>query len=184
MKLLLKEDDISKNTPLSGNVEVSRLIPAIKSAQLIFIKPVLGTELYNKILNDFIVDNLTGLYEEMYEVFIKPMLIHKSTSHYFTFGAYQITSKGIYKAGGTDGEGLTKNEIDYMVKAQDSFYQNFKNELWGFLKENEDSIPEYSTVKRTKRVNYGGWSFQKSKGDDTTIVNSSDENITWENIDW
>ena len=184
--LLLKEDDLSKNTPLGGNVEPSRFIPAIKTAQINFIKPLLGKDLYNKIVQDFKTDSLTGLYLELYTDYIQPMLIHKATAHYFTYGAYQISNKGIYKAGGTDGEGLSKNEVDYMTKAQDSYYENYKRNLFAFLKDNEQAIPEYISeeTKRTKRVNFGGWSFKKDKGAHITIPGNGYRDGTFGDVEW
>jgi hypothetical protein len=51
--LLLKEDDITKNTPIGGNVETSRLIPAIKSAQITAIKPLMGEAFYAELVEKF-----------------------------------------------------------------------------------------------------------------------------------
>lgn len=163
--ILLKEEDISKNTPIGGSVEMSRLIPAIKQAQITAIKPLLGNELYNKIVEDFKVGNLTGLYEELYNDYIKPMLIHLSTSYYMTYGAYQIGNKGIYKATGSDSEGLSKNEVDYISKAQYSYYEDYKSEYFEFLKENGEDIPEYSKkeTNNTKMKSFGGWYFRIDK---------------------
>jgi hypothetical protein len=162
--ILLREDDITKNTPVGGSVEMSRLIPAIKQAQITAIKPLLGNDLYDKLTEDFKEDTLEGTYLELYDDYVKPMLIHLSTSYFFTYGAYQIGNKGIYKATGSDSEGLSKNEVDYISKAQYSYYEAYKSEFFRFLKINQEDIPEYgeSETSSTKRKSFGGWSFKYS----------------------
>jgi len=159
--ILLRENDITKNTPIGGSVEMSRLIPAIKQAQITAIKPLVGDDLYDKLTEGFKSNNLEGIYLELYDDYVKPMLIHLSTSYFFTYGAYQIGNKGIYKAIGSDSEGLSKNEVDYISKAQYSYYEAYKREFFNFIDVNSKFIPEYSKIETasTKRKAFGGWSF-------------------------
>ena len=159
--LLLKEDDITKNTPIGGNVETSRLIPAIKSAQITAIKPLMGEAFYAELVEKFKTDDLSIEYETLYEDYIKPMLIHLSTAYYFSYGAYNIGNKGIYKATGADSEGVSKNEVDYLVKAQEKQYESYKRGYFAFMEANSKLFPLYSAeeTRLTKRQNYGGWTF-------------------------
>ena len=163
--LLLKEDDITKNTPIGGNVETSRLIPAIKSAQITAIKPILGQAFYDELIRQFIEGTFTGKYGELYEDYVKPMLIHLATAFYFSYGAYNIGNKGIYKATGSDSEGVSKNEVDYLVKAQEKQYESYKYGYFEFMEANYKDFPLYDKkeTRGTKRVTYGGWSFKKEK---------------------
>jgi hypothetical protein len=173
--ILLREDDITKNTPVGGSVEMSRLIPAIKQAQITAIKPLLGDTLYNKLTEDFKEDNLSGIYLELYDDYVKPMLVHLSTSYFFTYGAYQIGNKGIYKATGSDTEGLSKNEVDYISKAQYSYYEAYKGEFFNFIDVNAKYITEYSKSETasTKRKTFGGWSFGVNGNASNTGGNAS-----------
>ena len=173
--ILLREDDITKNTPVGGSVEMSRLIPAIKQAQITAIKPLLGDALYNKLTEDFKEDILEGIYLELYDDYVKPMLIHLSTSYFFTYGAYQIGNKGIYKATGSDTEGLSKNEVDYISKAQYSYYESYKSEFFNFIDVNAKYITEYSKseTSSTKRKTFGGWSFGVNGNAPSTGGNAS-----------
>jgi len=173
--ILLREDDITKNTPVGGSVEMSRLIPAIKQAQITAIKPLLGDALYNKLTEDFKEDTLEGIYLELYDDYVKPMLIHLSTSYFFTYGAYQIGNKGIYKATGSDAEGLSKNEVDYISKAQYSYYESYKSEFFNFIDVNAKYVTEYSKSETasTKRKKFGGWSFGVNGNSPSTGGNAS-----------
>lgn len=182
--LLIKEEDIKRDSPIGGNVDLNRIFPAIKTAQITMIKPFLGTNLYNKILIDFSTDSLTGLYKEMYEDYIKSMLIHISTAFYFTYGAYSVSNKGIYKALAEDTEGVDKSEIDYMVKAQEKYYEAYKDGLFNFLKNFESDIPEWTTKQSSKnrRNKIGGWSV--SKGDFKKTVENIIRLIEWSKLEW
>ena len=168
--LLLREDDISKNTPIGGNVETSRLIPAIKSAQITAIKPLLGEAFYADLVEKYKTDTLTEEYETLYEDYIKPMLIHLSTAYYFSYGAYNIGNSGIYKATGSDAESISKDEVDYLVKAQEKTYESYKSGYFEFMKVNAKLFPLYSEeeTRSTKRRSYGGWSFGNTGGGNGT----------------
>jgi hypothetical protein len=103
------------------------------------------------------------------------MLTHLSTSYFFTYGAYQIGNKGIYKATGSDSEGLSKNEVDYISKAQYSYYEAYKGEFFNFIDVNSKFIPEYSKSETasTKRKAFGGWSFGVNGNAPSTGGNTS-----------
>lgn len=163
--LLIKEEDIKRESPIGGNVDINKLFPAIKQAQITMLKPYIGKPLYDKLVADFTSDNLIGLYKEMYDDYIKSMLIHISTAFYLTYGAYEIGNKGIFKGGDADSEGLTRSEIDYMVKAQEKYYESYKKGLREFLDKNYKDIDEWTVKDKSKqqRVKIGGWSLRKVK---------------------
>jgi len=177
--LLIKQDDLSKNTPIGGNVQTSRIVPAIKSAQITKIKPLLGRNLYKKIVKDFEDDTLADQYLELYEDYIVPMLIHVSASHYFSYGAYNISDKGIYKAVGSDSEGVSKNEVDYLVKAQEGLYEDFKTGFYSFMDFNYKIFPEWERVT-TRTKSFGGWTLGDSK-----ITNNKGGNTKFDiKVEW
>jgi len=183
--LLITEEDIKKDSPIGGNVDVAKLIPAIKQAQITVIKPFLGKLLYDRIVKDFEDNTLEGFYLEAYEDYIKSMLIHISTAFYLTTGAYSISNKGIFKGGDEFSEGLTRLEIDYMVKAQEKYFNSYKKELFDFLNNNIIEIAEWnSNDKRTKNgiVRVGSWSIPVN---DREIEKGNQVyNNTWKKRDW
>lgn len=182
--LLITEEDIKKDSPVGGNVDVAKLIPAIKQAQITVIKPFLGNDLYNKILNDFKNNTLVDIYLEIYEDYVKSMLIHMSTGFYLTYGAYSISNKGVFKGGDEFSEGLTRLEIDYMVKAQEKYYKSYKNNLYKFLNDNKDALPEWEGNKR-KGVKVGNWYLGKEAQDvDDIFRTDTGYYERWGKINW
>lgn len=156
MVLLIKQSDLSKSTPLGGNIDEAKYIPAVKSAQLTSIKPILGNELYNKLVLDFSTDSLTGDYKILYDEYVKPMLVHLGASYYLTTGAYQIDNRGITKHQTDNATPINKEEVDYIVKQQEKMYEFYKREFYRNIK--SLNVPEYvenSRVKGAKKI--GGW---------------------------
>ena len=179
--LLIKQDDISKNTPIGGNVQTARLLPAIKAAQLNNIKPLLEYDLYNKIVTEFSDDTLANQYLELYEDYIAPMIIHLSASIYFGYGAYSISDAGIFKSITKDAEGINKDEVDYLVKAQYATYKDYKREFYSFINTNSPLFPEW-TKKEPKIQKHGGWLLGTSKGRNGKSTNGSFPTVEWGNI--
>ena len=162
MVLLIKESEITKYTPLSGNIDLYKLIPSYRIAQITMLKEVLGQDLLDKITQDFTSGTLTGDYKTLYDLYIKNMLIHLATSYYLTTGAYQIDNRGIFKHKADNVENVEQEDIDYIVKQQYKYYTYFKK---GFYKEIKKlDIPEYKENNSFKNVvKIGGWVFQDKK---------------------
>jgi len=74
--ILIKQEQLTRNTIIGGNVDTDRYLQAIKACQNLYIKPLLGSALYNKIVADFETSSLSGLYLEMFDDYITEMIIH------------------------------------------------------------------------------------------------------------
>ena len=61
------------------------------------LENILGTKLYDKILNDFENETLTGLYEQMVNDYIKPVLWHSVFAEYIKIGSIIVGNGGVYK---------------------------------------------------------------------------------------
>jgi len=95
MVILLNDNDITKNTLLGGNIDVDKLRQCTLDAQATRLEELLGETLYNKIENDFVNDDLSGLYLTLYNDYIKPFLIRQSATEYLKIGAFAIGNNGI-----------------------------------------------------------------------------------------
>jgi len=160
MKAIIRAVDIAKYTPIGGNVGIDKFLPCVLDAQITDLEPLLGESLYNKIATDYENDDLTGLYLELYDNYIKPFLIHASAKNYFLIGAYQINNGGITKHTSENSEGISKSEIDYLYTNQRSKCEVYAQRMKKWLVRNR--IPEYydfNEVVQKRGVNYGSWWF-------------------------
>jgi hypothetical protein len=160
--ILIRQEDLASNTIIGGSVDVDRYLQAIKACQNIYIKPLLGTALYNKICDDFENTTLTGLYLELYDSFVKELTIHGSAEIYLSQGAYMVSNSGITKTKTDTSETISKEEIDYLVEASRKLYRLYETEFLKWIKEND--IVEYDKPNKPKSKTIGGWLLRK-KGD-------------------
>jgi len=160
--ILLAPDELTKSTLLGGNIDTDLYVPAIKNAQNTRIKEVLGKELYVKIMDDYENDSLTGIYEEMYEDYIKDMVIFASTEIYLIFGAYKVANNGITKMQSSEGAtAVSKEEVDYLVGASRKMYDHYKSEFLKWIKTVD--VPEYPKTCKSNVLNVGGWVLHRRK---------------------
>ena len=160
--ILLKQDDLTRNSILGGNIDTDRYLQDIKSCQNLYIKPLLGETLYDKICADYKAGSLSGLYLTLYDDYVKELVIHGSAEIYLTHGAYMVSNNGITKLKSDSAETVSKEEIDYLAQTSSKLYTLYKNEFYKWIE--DKAIPEYpQTIKnKTKYIKVGGWFMKKS----------------------
>jgi hypothetical protein len=160
--ILLKPDELTRNTIMGGNIDVDRYLPMIKIAQNTMIKPLLGKTLYDKICLDFENDDLAGDYLEMYEDYIKEMVIHSSSEIYLSQGAYMVSNNGISKMKSDSNESVSKEEVDYLVQSARKIYNHYERQFLAWIKDKDVvEYPKEDTNRHSNRINVGGWSLKR-----------------------
>ncbi len=159
--ILIKQDQLTRNTIIGGNVDPDRYLQAIKACQNLLIKPLLGKTLYDKIVADFETNTLSGLYLEMFNDYITEMIIHGAAEIYLTQGAYMVTNNGITKGKTDSAESVNKEEVDYLVQASRKLYKLYEEQFLDWIKVN--TIIEYDKPCGVKYRTYGGWFIKKGK---------------------
>lgn len=139
--LLITTDEIVLYTPMGGNVDTDKYNPCILDVQIMVIEPLLGTELYNKLLTDLAAGPLTGNYKILHESYIKPIMRHQVFAEYVEIGSYNVANAGIYKHAPADSEVVSKGEVQYLSATQRTKAQVYIDRAEKWLKENR--LPEY-----------------------------------------
>lgn len=151
--LLVRPTEITAFTPMGGNVDIDKYKPCIYNVQIMIIEPLLGKVLYNKIVDDFKNDVLTGDYLNLYESYLKPIIRHQAFAEYAEIGSYQVTNGGIFKFSQENTEVVTKEEAQYLASTERNKAQFYIKRCEDWLCEN--NLPEY---KRHKNINVSlGW---------------------------
>ena len=139
--ILLKENELTKNTLLGGNIDIDLYIPCIADAQRIRLEEILGETLYNKICVDFENDELIGDYNTLYDGYIVPFLIAAAAVEYLLIGAYKVNNNGIFKTQPENSVAVDKTEVDYLVnnmRLKSEMYQD-RMVRWLWL----NNLPEW-----------------------------------------
>jgi hypothetical protein len=164
--LLISTEDVKKFTIANGNLDADDFIEYIKISQDITIQNYLGTQLYKKlqdlILSDEINNEEFEDYRSLLVTYIKPMLVHWAMVYYLPFAAYTLSNKGLFKHSSESATNVDKAEVDYLVEKERDIAESYTQRFIDFMCFNQSTYPEYNS-NSNEDVNpdtnnfYGGW---------------------------
>jgi len=158
--LFVTPQEMTSSTILSGNTDTDKYLFCILNTQLTTIEPLLGSELYDKIISDIENDNLIGLYSELYTDFIKPITKNEALAQYIEIASYMVDNAGIYKRSGENVEVVDKDEVQYLSGKYKALAQMYVTRFEKWICKNP--LLEYKTVQdevnALKNINLNvGW---------------------------
>ena len=151
--LFITPQEMTSSTILSGNTDTDKYLFCILQAQITTIEPLLGSELYDKIIDDIEGVGLTGLYLELYTDFIKPITKNEALAQYIEIASYIVDNGGIYKRAGENVEVVDKNEVQYLAGKYKSLAQMYVGRFEKWICKN--SLPEYKDALKNINLNVG-----------------------------
>jgi hypothetical protein len=142
--LFITRNDIIKNTPLQGAIDADALLPFMYTAQVKYLKNLLGTVLYDYISEQIETQTaFTGRYAELMTEQVKPTLIWYACVEYIPFSSIQFKSNGAVKQQSEQGVAPTKSEIDYLLAKAQANADYYALRLQNFLISYSNQIPQY-----------------------------------------
>ena len=164
--LLISTEDVKKFTIANGNLDADDFIEYIKISQDITIQNYLGSQLYKKlqdlILSDEINNNEFEDYRSLLVTYIKPMLVHWAMVYYLPFAAYTLSNKGLFKHTSENSTNVDKAEVDYLVEKERDIAESYTQRFIDFMCFNQSTYPEYNSnsnddVNPDTNNFYNGW---------------------------
>lgn len=158
--LFITPQEMTNSTILSGNTDTDKFLFCIANVQLTTIEPLLGSELYDKIILDKTNNTLSGLYLELYNDFIKPITKNESVAQYIEIASYMVDNAGVYKHTGDKIEVVDKQEAQFLAGKYKSLAQMYVQRFNKWICKNP--LLEYKTyqneVNAIKGMNLNvGW---------------------------
>jgi hypothetical protein len=144
--LFITRNDIIKNSPLQGAIDADALLPFMNTAQVKYIKNLIGTVLYDYLQAQIIagtVGNLSIAYQDLLDDHIKPTLIWYTCVEYIPFSSIQFKSNGAVKQASEQGTAPSKLEIDYLKQQAQTNADYYALRLQNYLISYSNSIPQY-----------------------------------------
>lgn len=143
--LLISDTILKERTAVHGNIDPKLLYPEIKVAQDMFIHPILGTNLYNKLLSDVNVSGVTGSYKTLLDDYVIDALLYYTLSGLPIGISYQFWNKGVMRKVGDNTENPSMSEL---VDIHNHFRQRaewYGERLTKYLKQTSSTtvLPEY-----------------------------------------
>ena len=143
--LFISPQELSNTTILSGNVDIDKYTFCTANVQVTTIEPLLGSELYEKIITDLEAETLAGLYLELFEKYIKPITKHYSVGQYIEIASYILDNGGLYKHTGENIEVVDKQEAQFLSNKYNAMAQMYVQRFEKWICKN--TIPEYKTIQ-------------------------------------
>ena len=144
--LFISRNDIIKNSPLQGAIDADALLPFVYTAQLKYIKDLLGTVLYEYIGAQILagtVNNLSVYYQDLINEHIKHTLIWYSCVEYIPFSSISFKSQGAVKHLSDQSVAPSKTDIDFLTGKAQSNADYFATRLQNYLIAYSVQIPQY-----------------------------------------
>jgi hypothetical protein len=144
--LFITRNDIIKNSPLQGAIDADALLPFMVTAQVKYLKNLLGTVLYEYLQAQIIagtIGNLNSYYQDLLDDHIKPTLIWYACVEYIPFSSIQFKSNGSVKQQSEQGVAPSKTEIDYLKQQAQENADYYALRLQNYLIAYSNNIPQY-----------------------------------------
>ena len=136
---------LKETTPLNDNVDDSKIRTIILATQRMFIEPILGTDLYNKIAAEIIAGTLSGNYATLTNSWIAPCLGWYTFSELIPDVSVQVARGGVYRSNAENSSTASLSELNYYQQKQRDRGEHFGERLTDYLCSNSSLFPEYST---------------------------------------
>lgn len=146
--LLISEVTLKKNSVINNNVDGMYLLPAIEYAQDSGLQPLIGTKLYNKLM-DLVEDgSITGNteYKLLLDEYVTPYLLNKVTADIQIPLAYKMRNQGVVQQTGENTYTPSLKDTQYVIQNYENKANFYGNRLSDYLKANRTKYPEYCSI--------------------------------------
>jgi len=144
--LLISEAKVKAFTDINNNLDPSLIKSTIREAQIIHITRLLGTKLYDKIIDDVDAGTLTGNYKSLVDDYIQDSLLYWSYYESLESIYLRPRNNGLLQPQGGDNA-LSVDMIVYDKKRRSvkNKAEYFSERLVDYLCFNNSLFPEYGT---------------------------------------
>lgn len=145
---LISEATLKKNSVINNNVDGMYILPAIEYAQDAGLQPVIGTKLYNKLM-DLVEDgSITGAtdYKFLLDEYVTPYLINKVTAEIQIPLSFKLRNQGVVQQTGDNTYTPSMKDTQYIIQNYENKANFYSNRLSDYLHANHSKYPEYCSV--------------------------------------
>jgi hypothetical protein len=146
---LISESKIRQFTDLNRSVDSALIINAIREAQDINLQSVIGTLLYQRLLNDVNNGTISGDYKVLLDDYIQDYLLYATYYYVLEYVFLRTRNNGLIKP--TGGENSVEIDLDtYNVKRQsvENKLTYYNERLTNYILEEDGKFPELNQADK------------------------------------
>ena len=145
---LVSEATMKKNSVVNNNVDGMYLLPAIEFAQDAGLQPIIGTKLYNKLMDLVENGSITGStdYKYLLDEYITPYLVNKVTADIQIPLSFKLRNQGVVQQTDANTYVPSMKDIQYVIQNYENKANFYSNRMSDYLRANRSKYPEYCSV--------------------------------------
>lgn len=146
--LLISEKTLKENSVINNNVDGMYILPAIEYAQDAGLQPLLGTKLYNKLM-DLVADgSITGAtdYKLLLDEYVQPYLLNKVTADIQIPLTFKLRNQGVVQQTGENTYLPSLKDMQYVVQNYENKANFYGQRMSDYLHANHTKYPEYCKI--------------------------------------
>jgi len=148
--LFINRADIMRLTGLNGNIDETKILPHVNTAQDIHLQPIIGTNLMQK-CKDLIEAGTLGdagneYYHTLVYTYITPTLVFLVMWDFLPFLQYEISNGGINQHITENGLSVSEENTSRLIKRFKDKAEFYGNRLTEYLCDNSTEFPETQTA--------------------------------------
>lgn len=143
--LLIDMDYIKDNSILDDNVDERLMVDALWTAQREYIKPILGTDLYNDIITKAAAATLASNDLILVNTYIAPCLLKYLMYEMTPILAFKYRNKGVVQQNSENSSSVNFDELNHLMNRWKDKAEMFGNDTINYLCANSSLFPLYSS---------------------------------------
>ena len=144
MTYFISIEELKQNNVINANVDSEYIEPALREAQDIFLREIIGDTLYSTIENKINGNTLTGKYLTLVNQYIKPYLENRMLASLVVPISMKIRNAGVIQQYDQGFNSSNVKDVAYLADYYNGRVEFYENRMTEYLKKNINDIPEYA----------------------------------------
>lgn len=141
--LLISETKVRSYSDINDSLDDALIKNAVREAQDIVIQPIIGTNLYNTLIEKVDNNSLSGSYQTALDDYVQPALIYASLYNITENVMVRTRNNGLLTpTGGENSVNVDKTMYDAKRQSVFNKQQFYADQLSRYLNENYNEFPE------------------------------------------
>lgn len=142
--LIITENYLKEMSVLNGNVDMKVITPTILLCQDKYIKPMLGEDLFDEILDQVQTSSVTALNETILDNYILPALVYFTLTELTPVMKYKYANKGIMSKNSENSQPADLSEIKFLMDQWRNNAEMYADRGTAYLNDNTEDYPLYT----------------------------------------
>jgi hypothetical protein len=156
---------LKDNSVINENVDSKLLLPTLIMVQDVYLKGVIGKELYQELCTEIDAESVSTDNVTLIEDYIQPYLINKLVSECVIDTNYKIRNKALMVSSSDNAQPLDATGMTIIQQKYRNIAESYKNNLIEFLQDNRLTYPLFKCIEnKTSIINVNLQNARPKKG--------------------